>query len=203
MATWLERFLDSRQQVGSGSAVQARRSNSNHQRRQGRLHRPAVLRQHWLRRPVRLLLRLAAQSLKPIFPGLYATVAVPRPRNWWPRPTATAASEAEAFFLDGMTQAMHNLAEQAHPAFPVTIYYAFKQSRNQARRHSQHRLGNLSGGGDCKAGFALTGTWPMRTELGNRMIGSGHQRPRLQHRPRLPQTPADAPPFPAASSSAN
>lgn len=24
-----------------------------------------------------------------------------------------------------------------------------------------------------KAGFALTGTWPMRTELGNRMIGSG------------------------------
>ena len=27
-----------------------------------------------------------------------------------------------------MTQAMHRLAEQAHPAFPVTIYYAFKQS---------------------------------------------------------------------------
>ena len=34
----------------------------------------------------------------------------------------------EAFFLDGMTQAMHRLAEEAHPAFPVTIYYAFKQA---------------------------------------------------------------------------
>ena len=34
----------------------------------------------------------------------------------------------EAFFLDGMTQAMHRLTEQIHPGFPVTIYYAFKQS---------------------------------------------------------------------------
>ncbi len=38
--------------------------------------------------------------------------------------------KAETFFLDGMTQAMHRLAEQAHPAFPVTIYYAFKQSES-------------------------------------------------------------------------
>jgi putative DNA methylase len=32
-----------------------------------------------------------------------------------------------------MTQAMHRLAEQAHPAFPVTIYYAFKQAEAMAR----------------------------------------------------------------------
>jgi hypothetical protein len=29
-----------------------------------------------------------------------------------------------------MMQTMHRLAEQAHPAFPVTIYYAFKQSES-------------------------------------------------------------------------
>ena len=40
--------------------------------------------------------------------------------------------QAEAFFLNGMTQAMHRLAEQAHPAFPVTIYYAFKQSQTES-----------------------------------------------------------------------
>jgi adenine-specific DNA methylase len=45
-----------------------------------------------------------------------------------------------------MTQAMHNLAEQAHPAFPVTIYYAFKQARVTAPTAQQHRLGHLSGG---------------------------------------------------------
>ncbi|EQD74827.1 hypothetical protein B1A_04281, partial [mine drainage metagenome] len=72
-----------------------------------------------------------------------------------------------------MTQAMHRLAEQAHPAFPVTIYYAFKQAE------SDNEAGTASTGWDTflaaviKAGFAISGTWPMRTELGNRMIGSG------------------------------
>jgi putative DNA methylase len=80
---------------------------------------------------------------------------------------------AETFFLDGMTRAMHRLAEQAHPAFPVTIYYAFKQTESEGAD------GNASTGWETfldaviRAGFAMTGTWPMRTELSNRMIGSG------------------------------
>jgi putative DNA methylase len=71
---------------------------------------------------------------------------------------------AEAFFLEGMTRAMHCLAEQAHPAFPVTIYYAFKQSETES-------AGTASTGWETfldaviRAGFAVTGTWPMRTEL--------------------------------------
>src|SRR5690606_40250729 len=40
---------------------------------------------------------------------------------------------AEAFFLNGMTQAMHRLASQACHAFPVTIYYAFKQAETQSK----------------------------------------------------------------------
>jgi putative DNA methylase len=40
--------------------------------------------------------------------------------------------KAESFFLGGMTQAMHQLAEQAHPGFPVTVYYAFKQSESES-----------------------------------------------------------------------
>ena len=81
--------------------------------------------------------------------------------------------KAEAFFLEGMTQAMHNLAEQAHPAFPVTIYYAFKQAetKNDEGTSSTGWVTFLDA--VLKAGFALTGTWPMRTELSNRMIGAG------------------------------
>jgi putative DNA methylase len=117
----------------------------------------------WLRR-----------SLKPIFPGLYATVAVPKAEELVATPYRHGGKlEAEAFFLNGMTQAMHNLAEQAHPAFPVTIYYAFKQSDTQddSGTHSTGWVTFLEA--VLQAGFALTGTWPMRTELGNRMIGSG------------------------------
>ncbi|QXP89131.1 DUF1156 domain-containing protein [Methylococcus capsulatus] len=117
----------------------------------------------WLRR-----------SLKPIFPGLYATLAVPKAEELVATPYRHGSKEAaEAFFLDGMRRALKNLAEQAHPAFPVTIYYAFKQSE------TTDESGTSSTGWETflqavlDAGFALTGTWPMRTELGNRMIGAG------------------------------
>jgi len=67
---------------------------------------------------------------------------------------------------------MHRIAEQSHPAFPVTIYYAFKQTESTTE-------GNASTGWETflsavlKSGCALTGTWPMRTENESRMIGQG------------------------------
>jgi putative DNA methylase len=71
-----------------------------------------------------------------------------------------------------MTAAMHRLAEQAHPSAPIAIYYAFKQSETKGD------TGTSSTGWETfleavhRAGLALTGTWPMRTELGNRMRSS-------------------------------
>ena len=114
------------------------------------------------------------KSLRPIFPALYATLAVPKAEELVATPYRHGGkTQAETFFLNGMTHAMHNLAEQAHPAFPVTIYYAFKQSDTQddGGTHSTGWVTFLEA--VLRAGFALTGTWPMRTELGNRMIGSG------------------------------
>jgi putative DNA methylase len=105
------------------------------------------------------------KSLKPIYQSLYATLAVPKAEELVATPYRHGGKEAsEAFFLDGMTRAIHNLAEQAHPAFPVTIYYAFKQAE------TKDEVGTSSTGwvtfleAVLQAGFALTGTWPMRTE---------------------------------------
>jgi len=113
----------------------------------------------WLRR-----------SLRPVYPDLFATVAVPKAEELVATPDRHGGRyKAEAFFLDGMTQAMHRLAEQAHPAFPVTIYYAFKQAESDAAD------GTASTGWEtfleaviC-AGLAVTGTWPVRTEREGRM----------------------------------
>lgn len=117
----------------------------------------------WLRR-----------SLRPIFPGLYATLAVPKAEELVATPYRHGSKDkAEAFFLGGMTDAMHNLAEQAHPAFPVTIYYAFKQAETKGEAGTSSTGWETFLAAVLKAGFALTGTWPMRTELSNRMIGSG------------------------------
>jgi len=114
------------------------------------------------------------KSLKPIFPSLYATLAVPKAEELVATPYRHGTKEkAEAFFLDGMTRAIHNLAEQAHPAFPVTIYYAFKQAETTGE------AGTASTGWETfldaviRAGFVLTGTWPMRTEKEGRVIGNG------------------------------
>lgn len=111
--------------------------------------------------------------LRQVFPALFGTMAVPKAEEL----VATSyrhggKHKAEAFFLDGMTQAMHRLALQSHPAFPVTIYYAFKQSE------SRGGSGTASTGWETfldaviRAGFATSGTWPMRTELANRMRGA-------------------------------
>jgi len=114
------------------------------------------------------------KSLRPLFPGLYATVAVPKADELVATPYRHGSKEnAEAFFLEGMKRAMHNLAERAHPAFPVTIYYAFKQSE------TKDEAGTSSTGWETfleaviQAGFAICGTWPMRTERDARSIGIG------------------------------
>jgi putative DNA methylase len=105
------------------------------------------------------------RSLRATFPNLFATLAVPKAEELVATPYRHGGKEnAEAFFLSGMTQAMHRLAEHAHPAYPVTIYYAFKQSENDSID------GNASTGWDTfleavvQAGFGVSGTWPMRTE---------------------------------------
>jgi len=115
----------------------------------------------WLRR-----------TLRPIYPELYATLAVPKAEELVATPYRHGSKEAaEAFFLNGMKRAIHNLAEQAHPALPVTIYYAFKQSE------TKDDAGTSSTGWETflqaviDAGLAITGTWPMRSEQSERLVG--------------------------------
>src|SRR5690606_21566188 len=70
-------------------------------------------------------------SLRATFPALLATVATPKTEELVATPYRHGSSEsAEEFFLDGIHQAIRRLAEHAHPAFPVSIYYAFKQSES-------------------------------------------------------------------------
>lgn len=114
------------------------------------------------------------KSLKPIFPDLFATLAVPKAEELVATSYRHGGKEqAEAFFLDGMSRAMHNLAEKSHPAFPVTIYYAFKQAETQGEAGTHSTGWETFLDAVLRAGFALTGTWPMRTERDARSIGIG------------------------------
>lgn len=114
----------------------------------------------WLRR-----------SLAPIYPELFATLGTPKAEELVATPYRHGSREAaEAFFMEGMTRALRRLAEQAHPAFPVTVYYAFKQS--ETREGDTRNTGwEAFLEALVRAGFAVTGTWPMRTENSSRMNG--------------------------------
>jgi putative DNA methylase len=117
----------------------------------------------WLRR-----------SLRIVFPDLFATLAVPKAEELVATPYRHGGKEqAEIFFLNGMTQAMHQLAVHAHAGFPLTIYYAFKQSETKGTSGAASTGWETFLAAVMKAGLAITGTWPMRTELANRMIGAG------------------------------
>ncbi|EWH01928.1 DUF1156 domain-containing protein [Halomonas sp. BC04] len=113
------------------------------------------------------------RSFRNIYPDLFGTMAVPKAEELVATPYRHGSKEkAETFFMDGMTRAIHNLAVQAHPAFPVSIYYAFKQS--ETKEGSTTSTGWVTFlEAVIQAGFSIDGTWPMRTEMGNRMIGSG------------------------------
>lgn len=114
------------------------------------------------------------RTLRQVFPSLYGTMTVPKTEEL----VATlyrhgGKEEAEAFFLQGMSQAIHNLAEQAHPAFPVTIYYAFKQSETRADSGTSSTGWETFLEAVLRSGFAICGTWPIRTEMQTRQIASG------------------------------
>ena len=115
----------------------------------------------WLRR-----------SLRPVLPDLFATLVAPKTEELVATPDRHGGrAQAETFFLNSMTEAMHRLTEQAHPFFPVTIYYAFKQSENDVIDGTASTGWQTFLDAVIRAGFAISGTWPMRTENDSRMRG--------------------------------
>ena len=117
----------------------------------------------WLRR-----------SLWSLFPNILATLATPKAEELVATPYRHGTKErAEAFFLTGMTQAMQRLAEQSHPTFPVTIYYAFKQSETRGGTDTSSTGWATFLEAVLSAGFSINGTWPVRTERENRRRNQG------------------------------
>lgn len=114
------------------------------------------------------------QSLKDTYPELFSTMLVPKAEELIATPYRHegSAEQAKEFFEDGMLSACQQMYLYAREDIPVTIYYAYKQSDSDAD-------GTASSGWETmlsaiiKAGFSITGTWPMSTERSSRTIGIG------------------------------
>lgn len=117
------------------------------------------------------------QSLKKTYPDIFKTMLVPKSEEIVATPYRFAGSKQKAreFFENCMKDAFRRMQKTARDDVPVSIYYAFKQSESD-----DNADGKMASTGwetmlsaIIDAGFAITGTWPMRTELSNRQIASG------------------------------
>lgn len=116
------------------------------------------------------------QSLRKTYPDLFRTMLVPKAEELVATPYRFEGSTEKArnFFEDGMLQTCKRIYQYAREDVPVTIYYAYKQSDTQDENDSAASTGwETMLSAIIQAGFAITGTWPMRTEMANRAIASG------------------------------
>ncbi len=124
----------------------------------------------WLRR-----------SLKNMFPSVLSTLLTPKEKELVATPYRFDGSKEKAkeFFETGLERVFTRMRENHHPDYPLTIFYAFKQSEVDESDGKNGTSPIASTGwetmleGLVKAGFSITGTWPMRSELSNRTVARG------------------------------
>jgi putative DNA methylase len=116
------------------------------------------------------------RSLRTTYSELFNTMLVPKGEELIAVPFRHGGSveKAKQFFEDGMLQACKLMYQYSCDNIPVTIYYAYKQNDTLDSEHGQASSGwETMLTAIIKAGFAITGTWPMRTEMANRAVASG------------------------------
>ena len=124
----------------------------------------------WLRR-----------SLGSIYPALFSTLLVPKSQELVATPYRFGGDKQKAkeFFEAGLGTVFERMRGMANEEYPLTVYYAFKQIETEETDEDTHDVVFASTGwetmleGLIKAGFTITGTLPMRTELSNRTVASG------------------------------
>lgn len=115
----------------------------------------------------------AKPIVKNYYPEIFSIMATPKAEELVATPYRHGGKEAaESFFLTGMSKAIANMAAQSSDLYPASIYYAFKQSEIAQEGVSSTGWATFLQA-VVEAGYAVVGTWPLRTEMANRMIASG------------------------------
>ena len=125
----------------------------------------------WLRR-----------SLSSTYPSIFATVLTPKKQELIATPYRHEESreKAKKFFEDGLGRAFTRMHESGNPDFPLTVYYAFKQSETDDGDDESQAINQTAStgwetmlNGLIKSGFTIQGTWPMRSEQSERIVAAG------------------------------
>lgn len=137
----------------------------------------------WLRR-----------MLKSILPSVCSTLLTPKAQELVADPYRHGGKDGAArFFVEGFNHVFEHIRETARTDIPMTVYYAYKQKDD--------KTGTSTGwyallDGLIHGGWEITATWPVRSELSNRMRGNNSNalassivlacRPRPRDAPSIP-----------------
>src|SRR6266498_1629798 len=122
-------------------------------------------------------------SLEDHYSGLMSTLLVPKMPELIADPIRHGGRErARNYFEKGIRKVFTHFQNRQHSDYPLTIYYAYKQSENDPEKDSRdknHLASTVSTGWETMldaligSGFAITGTWPIRTERQGRLREAG------------------------------
>jgi putative DNA methylase len=109
-------------------------------------------------------------SLGELYPSIFSTLLTPKAQELIATPYRFDGDKlkAQEFFEGGLGRVFNRIHEKANPSYPVTIYYAFKQSESEGNSDGTFAVASTGWEtmleGLLATGFQITGTWPMRTE---------------------------------------
>lgn len=113
----------------------------------------------WLRR-----------SLRSVTPQLLSTMLVPKAEELVANPYRHDGRDgAKQFFENGFRSVFHSARKSALPEFPITVYYAFRQSESDESGEASSGWETLLEG-MIRSGWKISATWPMRTEGAGRLL---------------------------------
>lgn len=116
----------------------------------------------WLRR-----------SLRRVHPDLFGSMLVPKDEELVANPYRhDGRAGAQEFFEDGFRDVFAQARASASDEFPITVYYAFKQSDTSEEGRASTGWETLLEG-MVRNRWQVTSTWPMRSERTGRMISVG------------------------------
>jgi len=114
------------------------------------------------------------KSLRTIHPSVVGTMLTPKADELVANPYRHGGKQgAEKFFIEGFNSVFHRIREDdANPDVPMTVYYAYKQQDRGKDGTSSTGWHTLLDG-LIQSRWEITATWPMRSELKNRMLSHG------------------------------
>ena len=116
----------------------------------------------WLRR-----------SLKDVHPSLFSTMLVPKAEELVANQYRHGGRDgAKKFFEEGFRAVFANARRSAHPDYPMTVYYAFKQTETTTEGRTSTGWSTILEG-MIRSGWSITATWPMRSERRGRLTSIG------------------------------